>query len=293
MTVTDTHPVVDTANYEAAPSRAKKSSRSYAVLAGVMRHMPGLSLEGVSKHAKLQTRVDTKYLVTPEQFLAALDRVRDELNVLDIDGQRIFGYDSVYFDTPALRTFRDHKQGKRHRFKVRTRLYENSGDCMLEVKVKDPRGQTVKHRKPYDAKQRGELTPEATRFIDQMLYDEYGFEAPELEAALNGTYSRGTFVDIEDASRITCDVGLAWERGSDRVSGPDALLVETKSADGFGRFDQALRAERIRPVKISKYAVGTALLHPHLAANKWNRILRHDFGWEREEVPMPGDAKIR
>src|SRR5690625_25484 len=271
MTIIETHQVVDSANHEASVRTSKKSSRSYAVLAAVMRDMPGLSLEGVAEHAKLQTRVDTKYLVTPEQFLAALEHVRDELNVLDIDGQRIFGYESVYFDTAALQTFRDHRQGKRHRFKVRTRLYENSGDCMLEVKVKDPRGQTVKHRKPYDAKQRGKLTAEGISFIDQVLREEYGFEAPDLEPALLSAYSRGTFVDIADASRITCDVGLAWDRGRDRVSGPDALLVETKSADGFGSFDQALRAERIRPVKISKYAVGdrksTRLNSSHVASS--------------------------
>ena len=32
-----------------------------------------------------------------------------------------------------------------------------------------------------------------------------------------------------------------------------------------------------RPVRISKYCVGLAVVHPHLPANRWNRTLRRYF----------------
>src|SRR5690625_7940467 len=105
-------------------------TRSQARLTAMTAKMPRIDLDELREIAALQTRVDTKYLISPEQLVAVLDQIGSHLRVLDIEGQRSFGYESVYFDTTALRTFRDHRQGRRLRFKVRTRLYQNSGDCM-------------------------------------------------------------------------------------------------------------------------------------------------------------------
>lgn len=262
-------------------------SRSQASLTAMTAKMPRIDLDELSEIAALQTRVDTKYLISPEQLVAVLDQIGSHLRVLDIEGQRSFGYESVYFDTTALRTFRDHRQGRRLRFKVRTRLYQNSGDCMLEVKVKNARGKTVKRRVAYPAEERFTLNAEGRKFVAEVLHAEYGASVPDLIPALVGTYRRTTFVDVADHTRMTCDAELAWSNDVDRVSGPDSVLVETKSADGSSRVDRALRGLGIRPLRISKYCVGSALLHPHLPANPWNRVLRHEFGWERHSVPLP------
>lgn len=262
-------------------------NRAGAALSALANQLPSIDLEELNAAAKLQTRVDTKYLLTPEQLVAVLNKIGTHLRVLDIDGQRSVGYESVYFDTRALQTFRDHRQRRRKRFKVRTRLYENSGDCMLEVKVKNARGRTVKRRTPYPADERFTLNARGHEFVDQVLRNEYGVQAPELETALVGRYLRTTFVELQDGARMTCDTNLNWSGQVDSVAGPDAVLVETKSEAGTSRIDLALRADGIRPVKISKYAVGTALLHPHLPANPWNRLLREEFDWRRDSVPLP------
>ena len=39
---------------------------------------------------------------------------------------------------------------------------------------------------------------------------------------------------------------------------------------------------------MSKYCVGIALLHPHLPANCWNRILRERLSWNREPAQAGG-----
>ena len=65
-----------------------------------------MGLDDVLAEAALQTRVDRKYLLTPDQFQELAQRVGGTFSVLDIDGQRIFGYESVYFDTEALDLFR-------------------------------------------------------------------------------------------------------------------------------------------------------------------------------------------
>ena len=55
--------------------------------------------------------------------------------MLQIDRRRSFDYESVYFDTPDLSTYRAHVQRRRLRFKARTRTYTDSGLCMFEVKL--------------------------------------------------------------------------------------------------------------------------------------------------------------
>lgn len=265
----------------------RNTNRAAAALTALAGQLPSIDLDELNAAAQLQTRVDTKYLLTPEQLVAVLNKIGNHLRVLEIDGQRGFGYESVYFDTPALKTFHDHRQRRRKRFKVRTRLYENSGDCMLEVKVKTGRGATVKRRTSYPAGERHRLTATGREFVASVLRAEYGARTPELVAALVGRYRRTTFVDLTDGARMTCDTNLSWADRIDNASGPDAVLVETKSRAGAARIDLALRAAGIRPVKISKYAIGTALLHPHLPANPWNRLLRQEFDWRRDTVPLP------
>src|SRR5688572_5124958 len=90
-----------------------------------------LSLEEVLAVADLQTRTDRKYVVTPDVFARLVDELGGGLGVLDIAGVRAFRYESVYFDTPALDSYLGAAHGRRRRFKVRTRSYLDSGDCML------------------------------------------------------------------------------------------------------------------------------------------------------------------
>jgi hypothetical protein len=85
--------------------------------------------------AELQTRVDRKYFVPGETFRRVIGGLTGELQVLEIDGLRSFGYESVYFDTPQLSTYRAHLQRRRQRFKARTRTYTDSGLTMFEVQA--------------------------------------------------------------------------------------------------------------------------------------------------------------
>jgi hypothetical protein len=73
--------------------------------------------------------------------------------------------------------------------------------------------------------------------------------------------------------------------GPDRTAGgPDRVIVESKST-GVGSADRALAGGGVRPVSLSKYCVGIALTRPGATANRWNRILRREFGWSRLDEP--------
>ena len=61
-----------------------------------------IDLDEMNKYAKLQTRIDRKYIVTPEICNALLANADVNGRVLEINTQRKTPYQSVYFDTPNL-----------------------------------------------------------------------------------------------------------------------------------------------------------------------------------------------
>lgn len=199
---------------------------------------------------------------------------------MEIDGLRSFRYRSTYFDTPDFEQYLAHRQGRRRRYKIRSRTYVDTDLCMFEIKTKGRRGTTVKHRREQPLADAHKLTPQNLEFAAQVLADEYGQEVPQLEPALHNSYTRATLVDPVDGGRVTCDVQLRYSDAVSTVLGPDVVVVETKSADGRGVSDRALAALGIRPVSMSKYCLGVASLHPELPANKWSRLLKR-YGWVR------------
>lgn len=254
------------------------------VLEAAARTAEPISLEEVMSEAALQTRVDKKFLLNSGQFTELMGRLGEDFRIMQIGERRLFNYESVYFDTPELEMFTAHKQGRRRRYKIRTRTYADSGLCMFEAKFKGLRGQTVKHRIPYEVRNRNGITEEAEEFLRERLRTEYNQEMPELLPVMRSDYVRGTFVNPLDEERLTCDVNLVYSQDGSVVHGPDLFVIETKTADGRGAADTALAKMGIRPVSMSKYCIGIALLHPQLAANKWSRLLKQKFGWTRSAI---------
>lgn len=234
-----------------------------------------LSLKEVLAVADLQTRTDRKYVVGPDVFDRLIDELGAGLGVLEIGGRRLFRYESVYFDTPALESYLGAAHGRRRRFKVRTRSYLDSGECMLEVKTRSGRGETVKARMPYDHSRRTSLDADGMDFVRLHASLPSG---DALAPVLTTAYSRATYVDLSTGSRLTCDTGLECSSPvGASVSLPDELLVETKSAGSPTAADRFLWRAGARPVAVSKFCVGMAALDPTLPANKWSRILHRHF----------------
>lgn len=257
------------------------ASRCAGALSAVASAASTISLEEVVNEAALMTRVDKKFLLTAGEFTELMSRLGPDFRIMQIGERRLFTYESVYFDTPELEMFTAHKQGRRRRYKVRTRTYADSGLCMFEAKFKGLRGQTVKHRIPYELSERDLINADAERFLRDQLREQYSQDLPILEPVMRSDYVRGTFVNPKDEERLTCDVNLVYAGDSGTVKGPDLFVIETKTADGKGAADTVLAQMGIREVSMSKYCIGIALLYPHLAANKWSRLLRQKFGWTR------------
>src|SRR5690606_23279363 len=193
-------------------------------------------LEEVLRTAELQTRVDRKYLV-PHRAFAEFERglaAQGEWAELEIDGRRGFAYASVYFDTPDLLGYRQHVQGRRRRFKARTRGYLDSGTASFEVKMEGARSATVKERTAHPVDRLDEFTPEARDFLAAVLHREYGIEPPrDLRPAAVTSYRRRTLVRRSGGARLTLDEGLVFRIGTDTVPVPPGwVLAESKSPGG-------------------------------------------------------------
>lgn len=244
-----------------------------------------ISLADVLVVAELQSRVDRKYLVTPAQFDLMVQARSDSLRVLEIDGLRDFRYESHYFDTADFASYHQAATGRRSRYKVRTRTYVDSAECMLEVKTAGRRGETVKERMPYPVEHRERLEPQAESFVAQHV-GLYG-GTRSLAQVLRTRYARMTLVDPDEGTRVTCDARLTCSAPNGvRVAMDSHVLVEVKSLGSVTAVDRMLWSMGERPVPISKYCVGLAMVQPHLPANRWNRTLRRYFGWEPVRAPL-------
>jgi hypothetical protein len=238
--------------------------------------LPGVSLADLDRAAALRTRVDAKYVLRADE-VEALWGLLVGFRVLDIDGLRCFGYETVYFDTADLRCFHAHRQGRRRRFKVRTRRYLDADLCMLEVKRLGGRGDTVKHRRPHDLDAHGRLPREACAFVGDTLRECYGLDFREaLSPAVVTRYRRVTLLAPDAEERVTLDFGLRLACGGREHGLPDGqVFVETKGRRGHCVADRALRALRVRPLpSASKYCVGLLLARPDLPVGPFRRAVR-------------------
>ncbi|MGP4110281.1 polyphosphate polymerase domain-containing protein [Streptomyces sp. 4N509B] len=259
-----------------------------AALAG----LPSTSLEELVARASLQTRVDRKYLLPVTEVRELLALLPPTTRVLEIDGVRGFAYRSLYFDTPDLLAYRMAAHRRPRRFKVRTRVYEESDECWLEVKVRGRRGDTVKHRLPHAPDDHGTLAP-GRSFVDATLAENRVAAGHDLTfvPTLTTRYRRTTLHLPESDSRVTIDLGLTWHDGERALCLPETAVVETKTGARACHVDRLLWRGRYRPCRISKYTTGLAALRPQLPATPWRRTLRRDMPPSvRRAVPL---AEVR
>ena len=128
-----------------SPVLTAQDAPTQHLLDDALADLPPVGLGTVQSAADLQERVDIKYVIRAADLLPLADALQRSYARLVIDGVSAFRYRSVYLDTPGLACFHDHRQGRRRRWKARTRDYLDSDLRRLEVKLKDGRGRTVKH----------------------------------------------------------------------------------------------------------------------------------------------------
>jgi len=242
----------------------------------ILRAMPPILLSEMDS-IRLMNRVDTKYLTdrrTLDLVLAAA--AADGYLVFEYDGCRIIDYNTMYYDTADLRMYLEHDNRRLVRQKLRTRRYSPPGVTFLEVKSKNNHGRTKKKRIS--------IPPElyCTDTIDddmelEWLQGRLDYVPSELSPALETTFSRITLVNPGRTERSTIDMSVSFSnmRNGARADTGRLVIIEVKQGGNLpSRLREILLEHRVKPLRVSKYCIGTAMTDPDIKKNRFIPKLR-------------------
>ena len=221
-------------------------------------------MNGVS----LMKRVDTKFILTESQLSEILFQIQEDYKILEIDGERLMEYSTLYFDTQNKICYKDHHNGKAKRFKIRMRKYLVSDICFLEIKKKNNLGITNKTRtriKDFETI----LSSQSKEFISDSQINNL-----LLEPVLYNNFNRMTLVNKYFSERVTIDTNLSF-RLEGKEKKLDKLIVIEIKQEGKRlntTINKALKSMSILPTNFSKYCIGITNTLDNIKSNRFKEI---------------------
>jgi hypothetical protein len=238
----------------------------------ILNRFEAISLKEVNK-ASLMRRKDKKYLFSIQDLSELLEIVSKDYRVLEIDGMRSQHYHTRYFDTDGREMYHKHHRGLANRHKVRIRRYGSGTLHFLEVKKKNAKGVTTKKRVKTSGMEHEILLKEEEFLLSYSPYAGSG-----IGSAMENTFKRITLVSHAQSERVTLDYALkfAAQESGEELDLPGVAIAEIKYEDRLAgsSLHAALRKQRIKPSRFSKYAIGMALLHSGLKQNRFKNRVR-------------------
>ena len=247
---------------------------------------------GEINHASLMHRVDTKYLLPIRDLEKLLMLLAPFYTVLEIDALRLFSYQNAYFDTPGYGFYLMHHNGKLNRFKIRQRLYVESGDLYVEVKHKTNKRVTQKDRVLIDG------NTDCRDRIEELVSKPFGGSSQPLFKSLVCSYTRIALADEKNGERLSLDFNLSFkDPNHPRIKQSNQVLIaEVKRANRKvpSVFMDRMSHFRQKPVSFSKYCIGCALMHANcikinrfkttvMALDRISNLKTGIGAWERNE----------
>ncbi|SHK99150.1 VTC domain-containing protein [Roseovarius marisflavi] len=252
-------------------------------------------LASLNDGAAMLTRIDNKYIVQAVDLGALVASLAEGFDVLEIGDRRAFNYATRYFDDDARNAYYEHHQGKRKGFKVRSRRYLDAGLCYVELKMKEKRGTTIKHRLEYDYDGFEALNAEALQFVKNGYRTHYGKNFTyKVRPVLDIRYQRLTLVSKDRGERLTIDTDLTFSNGTSQLYAPRGIfIIETKSRNGRGHADRCLRAQHHYPIKrCSKYCIGMAALSEVTRFNHFMPTIRKLKIWDAPVMAVTSEQMV-
>ena len=222
------------------------------------------------EEVRFMNRTDTKYVLPTREVTSLLKEIGEDYKVLDIDGNRMGRYETLYFDTPSYDFYIEHHNGKKNRVKVRYRKYLDSDVTFLEVKKKNNKNRTIKLRK---------RVADISQTIDEEDLNFVEVAADKsliLMPSVRNVFRRTTLVSKSHSERATIDFNVELMLNGKSVTLPGLSIIEAKQ-DLFNKDSKivrTLKARHCRSMRVSKYCLGIALLSDNLKTNNYKKKLR-------------------
>ena len=237
-------------------------------LADKLKYLDSISLDELKEY-KLMNRLDTKYICHQDMLHIILERSFKDFRIQEINKVRNSSYETLYFDTANLKTYFDHHQGKRLRYKVRFRKYLHTRDVFLEVKKKKNFIRTNKSRTKL---------PFSSSLVQphyDFLSDHITLPPSSFKPAIWTVFDRITLAGKHHLERITIDTNVRFLNEEKQVALPGLTIIEVKQekAGLISPFTKMLREIGVKPSGCSKYILGNVLLNPSLKHNRFKRRL--------------------
>ena len=230
---------------------------------------------------QLMNRIDTKYTLPMRVLPAILEAAQTDYMVQETAGKRIASYDTIYYDTETLDMYIRHHDRQLVRQKIRVRQYVNTHETYLEVKRKDNKGRTRKRRMVVPGFDINAQTighgKHKDRSVEEFIAAKSRYLWSELTPHLSTKFHRITLVNKAKTERLTIDMDLVWENliTGETKCFPELVIIELKRDGNVpSRMTKIMLDQHIKPLKISKYCIGTALTTPGLKKNRFKSKIR-------------------
>lgn len=216
-------------------------------------------------------RFDNKFITNKSKLTELLKELNFDYKILEIENSRIFKYSNIYFDTSKYDFFNHHINGYLGRFKVRLRRYHATDENFIEVKFKNNRSETSKHRiKSID------YSGTAINRFKSEISDLISLNTDSLSPTVYVDYKRITLLKPGHFDKVTIDFDIQIKSNDGYISElSNLVIVEHKSSHSsvslnLSRIFKLIHAPKM---SISKYCLSLVLTKPGVKYNAYKSKL--------------------
>ena len=217
---------------------------------------------------KLMNRTDTKFTFSCLKLNELLKNIKPFYNILDIKGQLIQDYKSLYYDTVDRKFYIDHHNRRVNRNKIRFRQYVGSDLTFLEIKLKNNKGRTIKKRIKVLDGIPNKISKEQSTFIKKIIGKNIDVSAQQWIS-----FRRITLVSKKDKERLTIDIDLNFSNEI-KTGNLNYLAIAEVKQERMSRssiFITKAKEMGILPFRLSKYCISTLQLNPDIKKNRFKK----------------------
>ena len=231
----------------------------------LLNHFQTVSLDDLDR-VRLLDRQDTKFVFNQIDLPHILEKLKPFYRILEINNDRVYTYDTTYFDTDDFQFYVQHHNGSRNRFKVRFRRYSSNKKLFFEIKIKNNKNRTIKKRLKVD-----EINKDLGDLEGDLVSKIIGLSPSQLTPKLELKFSRITLTDNNFNERLTIDANLSAKNGTSNKLFDQLIISEIKQNKYNPKSDfiRILRNLKIQEMRFSKYCMGLLHVNNNLKYNRF------------------------